>query len=204
MKISLFFTALFIAFGGAAAESEIQLPPPARSGGMPLLDVLNARETIRKFSAAPVPAETLSTLLWSANGINRENGKRTAPSAMNRQPIEIYVLLPDGSYFWNPADNKLELRSESDLRADAGRLKAPLYLLLVANFNTGARENFIGEDCGYVSQNIYLGSVSLGLGTCAIGSIVDEDALRKALKLDEKRRVMLSHAVGVPEKAAEK
>ena len=201
MKKSLLTLALMLSAAAlCGAEGKIKLPDPQRSGGMPIYEALNMRMTFRKFTAEKVSQEKLSTLLWAANGINRDNGKRTAPSAMNRQPIEIYVLTPEGAYFWNPADNTLELRAEADLRAAAGRFAAPMYLVLVANFNTGAKEKFIGEDCGYVSQNIYLGCAASGLGTCAIGMIADEAKLVKTLNLDAMRRILLTHVIGVPQK----
>src|SRR5271157_1083713 len=70
----------------------VPLPPPQTSGGRPLMQVLKDRHTSREFSTQKLPAQVLSNLLWAAFGVNRpDSGKRTAPSAMNWQEIDIYV-----------------------------------------------------------------------------------------------------------------
>jgi serine/threonine protein kinase len=50
---------------------------------------------------------TLSNLLWAAFGINRPDGRRTAPSAMNWQEVSIYVATPEGVYIYDAKDNAL-------------------------------------------------------------------------------------------------
>ncbi|MFA4839911.1 MAG: nitroreductase family protein, partial [Candidatus Neomarinimicrobiota bacterium] len=80
--------------GIQAAFSEeggsIVLPVPQTTGGKPLMQALNLRQSMRNFSEKPLSLQTLSNLLWAANGINRpEIGKRTAPTAMNSQEIDV-------------------------------------------------------------------------------------------------------------------
>jgi len=56
------------------------------------MEVLMDRASSREFSNENLSDQTLSNLLWAAWGINRpESGKRTAPSAVNRQEIDIYI-----------------------------------------------------------------------------------------------------------------
>ena len=71
----------------------VKLVEPQRNGGMPLMQALNERVTLREFSDKMLSDQQLSDLLWAANGVNRDNGKRTAPSARNCQEIDIYVLM---------------------------------------------------------------------------------------------------------------
>lgn len=74
----------------AQEKGNLQLPAPDMQGGRPLMQVLKERKTEREFSAKPLPLQTLSDLLWAASGINRpDSGRRTAPSAMNCQEIDI-------------------------------------------------------------------------------------------------------------------
>lgn len=56
-----------------------------------MLEALNNRQSAREMSEEPLSVQTLSDLLWAADGVNRKDGRRTAPSAMNMQEIDIYV-----------------------------------------------------------------------------------------------------------------
>ena len=74
----------------------IQLPQPQINGGRHLMQVLKDRSSSRSFSLEKLPLQVLSNLLWAAFGINRlDTGKRTAPSAVNWQEIDIYVAAID-------------------------------------------------------------------------------------------------------------
>lgn len=65
----------------------------------------------REFSEKDLTLEQLSGMLWAACGINRaESGKRTAPSAMNWQDVQVFVFLKTGIYLYNEKDHK---RSDS-------------------------------------------------------------------------------------------
>jgi len=98
--VSFIFALLFCSLVGYAAES-IQLPNPQMEGGKPLMQVLKDRKTVRTFSEEKLPMQTLSNLLWAAFGINRPDGRRTAPSAKNWQEIDIYVATADGLFLWD-------------------------------------------------------------------------------------------------------
>ena len=71
-----------------AAEKTVrmELPAPNKNGGMPLMQALNERHSTKmNYSGAPLLPQQLSDLLWATWGVNREDGRRTAPTAMNRQ-----------------------------------------------------------------------------------------------------------------------
>lgn len=76
------------------ASPAVLLPKPAQQGGMPLMEALSRRQSAREFASRELPAEVLSSLLWAAFGVNRPDGHRTAPTAINSQEIDIYVALP--------------------------------------------------------------------------------------------------------------
>ena len=87
---------------GTALSDNIVLPPPDKKGGRPLMQVLNERHSTRSFADKPIPMEILSSLLWAAQGVNRDDPDyRTAPSSQNSNEIEIYAVLPQaGPYLW--------------------------------------------------------------------------------------------------------
>ena len=84
------------ALGEAAAT--IALPAVSPRGGMPLMEALALRRSSREFAPGPLPLPLLSGLLWAAYGVNRPEGGRTAPSALNAQEVDVYVALPSGAY----------------------------------------------------------------------------------------------------------
>ena len=80
------------------------------------MDALKNRETTRSFKQDELPLQVLSNLLWAANGINRPNGKHTAPSSMNYQEIDIFVALKSGIYKYDIKGNNLTLVVQGDHR----------------------------------------------------------------------------------------
>ena len=82
---------------------------------------LAERKSTREFSAEKLPPQVLSNLLWAAYGVNRPDGRRTAPSAMNEQTVDIYVTLPEGVYLYQAREHRLNLVAPGDFRAAAGQ-----------------------------------------------------------------------------------
>jgi nitroreductase len=100
---------------------DIILPSPDKIGGKPLMQALNERQTIRSFTKDSLTLQQLSDLLWAGFGINRPDlGKRTAPSAMNWQEIDLYVTLPGGSYLYVAESHSLKFINNKDLRKETG------------------------------------------------------------------------------------
>ena len=174
------------------ASEVIRLPDPQTSGGKPLMQALKERKTTRSFSARKLPQEILSNLLWAAFGVNRGDlGKRTAPSARNRQEIDVYVATADGVYLYDGETHSLKLILAQDLRAATGKQDfvavAPVNLVYVADYAKmgGAKEQdklrYSGADTGFIAQNVYLYCASEGLATVVRGWI-DRPALAEAMK----------------------
>jgi SagB-type dehydrogenase family enzyme len=202
--------AMTASWSGAADFQDIPLPAPRMTGGKPLMEALKERKSSRAFSPRKLPLQVLSDLLWAAFGINRpDSGKRTAPSAMNRQEIEIYVVMEDGGYIYDARANRLRAVEKGDLRNLAGTQKfvasAPLNLIYVADMTkmsgTSAENQalYSAADTGFIGQNVYLFCASEGLATVVRAS-VDREALGKALNLPQQKRIMLAQTVGYPEK----
>jgi len=189
---------------------DVQLPQPIISGGKPLMETLQLRRSERNFSEKPLDLQTLSNLLWAACGVNRaEEGKRTAPSARNKQEIDIYVALKEGLYRYNPFTNKLEFVLGEDIRKQTGMQPfvaiAPVNLIFVADLDKmgDGPENekmlYAYADAGFIGQNVYLFCVSEGLANVVRGAIPREE-LAKAMRLSANKRIILAHTVGYPAK----
>lgn len=189
------------------ATPTIALPAPDKSGGMPLMDALSKRQSAREFAATELPLPLLSSLLWAANGINRPNGHRTAPSAMNAQEIDVYVALPAGAYRYDADANALQLVAGSDVRRVTGYQdfvdQAPLDLVYVADHSrmtlipVSSRESFASAAAGAITQNVYLFAAGNGLST-VIRAWIDRDAIADALGLSHDQQVLLSQTIGFP------
>jgi len=202
---------ILLATAAAGQElSAVKLPAPVTTGGKPLMDVLKARQSAREFAADKLSPQVLSNLLWAAWGINRPDGRRTAPSASNRQEIEIYVTLPEGAYRWDAPTNTLDPVASGDLRGATGTqpfpATAPLNLVYVADMSKLSRPATdpqqmlnVGADAGFISENVYLFCASEGLATVVRASVA-KDALAVALKLKDSQIIVLAQTVGFPKK----
>jgi SagB-type dehydrogenase family enzyme len=193
--------------GGTLCAQSIELPAPQKAGGMPLMAALAKRSTAREFDSKDLSPQQLSSLLWASFGINRPDGKRTAPSAKNNQETDLYVVLKRGAYVYDAKVNKLNLVVRDDLRRLAGTqdfaTNAPVTLVFVADLaKTGEgtpeeKRNYAYVDVGYISQNAYLFCASEGLATCARAS-VDRKGLGAKLKLRPDQLIVLAQSVGYP------
>ncbi len=190
----------------AQGGSAIALPPPQTTGTVPLMQALRSRRSTREFSSRPLPLDVLSTLLWSAFGVNRpDSGGRTAPSAHNWQEIEVFAALPDGAYRYDARDHALRAVVAADLRAATGTqdfvATAPLNLVYVADFgkmgdaSAEDRTFYAAADAGFVAQNVYLYCAATGLG-CVVRGLVDRRKLAPALQLRIDQRIVIAQTVG--------
>lgn len=190
------------------ASPRIHLPAPDKNGGMPLMEALAKRHSMREFAREELPLQLLSSMLWAAFGVNREDGKRTAPSAINAQEIDIYVALPSGAYLYDAHENALQLVAGNDLRRVTGYQdfvdEAPLDLVFVADYSrmtmvpVDQRESYASVAAGAISQNLYLFAASQGLAT-VIRAWIDRGAIADGLGLNHDQQVLLSQTVGYPD-----
>jgi hypothetical protein len=111
---------LFLLSLSSFAADPIQLPSPQMEGGNPLMQALKNRMTTRTFAQEKLPMQPLSNLLWAAFGINRPDGRRTAPSARNWQEMDIYVAIHEGLFLWDAHKNALNPILAKDMRALTG------------------------------------------------------------------------------------
>lgn len=183
----------------------LALPKPRTEGGKPLMQALKERKSGREFSPRKLSPQTLSDLLWAASGVNRADGRRTAPSASNRQEIDIYVATPEAVWLFEAQAHRLAPVVTGDLRALTGGqafvADAPLNLVYVADFarmGQGSEANkvlYSAADTGFIGQNVYLYCASEGLTTVVRGT-VNRAELAKALGLRPEQRIILAQTVG--------
>jgi len=205
-KIFTVMVILFFSFSLSMAADVIKLPAPQIDGGKSLMQALKERRSERSFDTKKVPVNVLSNMLWAACGINRPAaGKRTAPSAMNRQQIDVYVATADGLYLYDAKGHALKPIVSRDIRALTGKqsfvVQAPVTLIYVADFkkmgnvSDDEKDFYAATDTGFISQNVYLFCASEGLGTVVRGSI-DKEALAKAMKIGDHQKIILAQTVG--------
>lgn len=187
-KIILFFFMLGI-ISSISAQESVKLNAPNMKRGSSMMQAFAKRQSIKSFANKELGKQDLADLLWATNGINRpESGKRTAPSAMNKQDVKVYVCLKDGTYLYNHKTHALDFISKEDVRQDKG---APVCLVLTSNL-----EGTYGAiDTGIVSQNISLFCSGAGLATYPRGTM-DKEQLKKVLKPGDKETLLLCHPVG--------
>lgn len=206
MKKLVLFTVLTCVLISLQAQDlkPIQLHKPNVQRGISVMSALEKRHSTREYAEKKLELQDMSDLLWAAVGINRpESGKRTSPTAMNKQEIEVYVCLAEGAYVYNAKEHVLEPVAKGDFRPAVGGgqdfvKSAPACLVIV-----GDLDKFNGEilmpavDAGIVSQNISLFCAGTGLVTVPRASM-DQAQLKKVLKLRAGQRPLMNHPVGYP------
>jgi SagB-type dehydrogenase family enzyme len=174
----------------------IELPEPRLESDVSVEQAIAGRRSRRQFTDRPLTLQQVAQILWSAQGLTGEAGrKRAAPSAGATYPMYVYLAvgagrvegLEAGVYRYHPADHALEKTMGRDIRrqvvdAALGQdflAAAPVDLLLAADYERtrsryGERtERYVHMEAGHIGQNVYLQAESLGLGTVAVGAFRD-------------------------------
>jgi nitroreductase len=211
LVIGFLFSFVGTNFAQAQEAEVIKLPEPQTDGGMPLMQALKLRQSTRgNFGPdTKLPMQLISNLLWAANGVNRPDGKRTAPSAIDWRNIDIYFTTADGLFLYDADQHSLKVLHRKDVRAVAGLQDfvktAPLNLIYVADLSKakgfGGKGEIMPEaetwsfaGVGAIFQNVYLFCASEGLA-CIVRAMVDKDAIVKELKLRPDQKVLLAQTV---------
>ncbi|MDR2969372.1 MAG: SagB/ThcOx family dehydrogenase [Tannerellaceae bacterium] len=211
MKRSVFvvIVALLTGITMQARELEvIKLNAPDKTKGDAMMKVFGERQSIREYAQRELTPQDLSDLLWATNGINRPDGKRTAPTARNVQDVDVYVAMKEGVYLYDAKEHALKPVSAGDYREAVGGSQdfvkeAPVSLLLVTDLSrlgdaSSEQAKLMGAvDVGIVCQNINLACAGLGLATVPRATM-DQETLRKALKLKESQLLLMNNPVGYP------
>ena len=186
-----------------------------KAGDMSLEAALAARRSVRGYTRQSLTLAEVGQLLWAAQGVTSTDGKRTAPSAMHRYPLEITVVaqnvdgLPSGAWRYVPAKHSLELliaaKPGATLLSGATAQPqvhiAPAVFIISAVYErmeSGARNRtWTVYEAGLASENLLLETVALGLGAVVTGGI-DPSFVKDAVKLTGDEQVIVIIPVGHP------
>lgn len=198
-----------------------KLPAPERAGGMPVWEAVGRRRSVRDFRRSPVSTEDLSQLLWASQGVTKVMGEyalRSAPSAGALYPVETYLSvqtvegIEPGIYHYGVREHELELLQPGDFRAgvakaalDQGFLaEAAVVFAWTAVFARSKWKykerayRYVYLDAGHIAQSVALAAVALGLGSCQIAALYD-DEVNAILGVDGKEEsVVYMTALGRP------
>ena len=154
------------------------------------MQALAERKSTREFSTRSIDEQTLSELLWATWGVNRPDGRRTAPTAKNAQDVEVYVVRADGIWRYDGPSHSLEMVVDMDARSKFDG--TPITLLYAAPEDSDSSAMHVGA----LYQNAYLFCASSGLATVVKGSGVN--AVSSLLNMPKGYKVMAVQAVGWP------
>ncbi len=191
----------------AQETKPIKLPEPKLDPGKSLAQALKDRKSTREYANGDLSPQVLSNLLWAAFGINRPDGKRTAPSSFNRQEISVYVATAKGLFVYDAKDNTLVPVVPEDLRQLTGTQSyfkdASVDLVYVSDLSKmgeadeAAKMLLTSTDTGFIAQNVYLYCASEGLST-VFRAAIDKPKLAAAMKLKPDQKITYAQTVGLP------
>lgn len=174
-----------------------------------ILDIINQRESHRKFTDDNLSLEELSFLLWCTQGVKKVTANnyatlRTVPSGGARHPFETYLVInhikgiKKGLYRYLPLRHKLLLILEdstlssqlSDIACEQTFVgdSAVTFIWSCIPYRgewryLDAAHKVMLLDAGHVCQNLYLACQAIDCGTCAVGAY-DQKLIDKFLGLD--------------------
>lgn len=205
-------------WGQAQQGRFVQLPTPASDGTVAVERAIKERRTVRDFRRDPLNITQLSQLLWAAQGItDAKRGFRAAPSGGALYPLDVYAVVGDegiegldpGVYHYYPSIHNIELISRGDRRREVASAslwqmwmaRAPVIFVITAEYERITRKygergiRYAQIEVGHVGQNIFLQSVSLGLGAGIVGAFRD-DEVAKAIGAPENHEPLIIMPVG--------
>jgi SagB-type dehydrogenase family enzyme len=190
----------------------VRLPAPRLEGTLTLEETLAQRRSLRQFSDTPLTWEELGQLLWAAQGVTHPAGWRTAPSAGALYPLEVYAVIPEGVYHYQPGEHQVTLQAQGDVRAElaaaalrqAPVAEAPAVLVIAAVYARTAQKygqerspRYVHLEAGHAAQNILLQAVALNLGAVPIGAFIDRQ-VQEVLALPADQQPLYLIPVGHP------
>jgi len=188
---------------------------------VPLGELLRRRQSVRAYADAPLTLPQLSSLVWASSGIRPGGGEfafRTAPSAGALYPVETYIVanhvqrVAPGIYHYAVPAHALEQLAAGDFRravveaAMGQRMcgQAPAVFIWTvipgrATWRYGNRAyRYVYLDAGHMAQNLALAAVALGLGSCQVAALYD-DEINALVGVDgAAETVIYMSVVGVP------
>ena len=205
---NLFLAAVLLLMGTACNAQTQNLPKPnMQRTTLSVMESYNQRKSVREYSAKELSDQDLSDLLWAAQGQNRPDGHLTAPTAMNRQEIRLYVFTAKNVALYDPKTHALTQVASGDHRdivagGQAFAKAAPVVLLMVADLDKFGSNNqqsqaMAAVDTGIVCENINLFCSAAGLCTVPRATM-DGKAISSLLSLNANQIPLINNPVGYP------
>ncbi|HET7091386.1 MAG TPA: SagB/ThcOx family dehydrogenase [Anaerolineae bacterium] len=203
---------LHISMTGTPLPQAIALPTPQLKGRLTLEEALALRRSVRDFSDTPLTLAELGQLLWAGQGVTHPAGLRTAPSAGALYPLEVYAVMREGVYHYEPETHRLTvqiqgdvrqalheaaLRQEAVLNAPAVIVIAAVYARTTQKYGEERSPRYVHLEAGHAAQNVLLQAVALDLGAVPIGAFWD-DQVKQVLALPPDQQPLYLIPVGHP------
>lgn len=174
--------------------ADIKLPEPDKSNTTTLIQALEKRHSDREFSDKAIDNKTLSTILWAAYGVNRPDGKRTIPTALDKKDLNVYVFNKDGIWLYDAPSNTLKQQSNEN-HLDLFQLQDYMKPVSTVLVYTGSTEDYAIMHAGSAYQNVELYAAANNMGSIVRG-YYDREKVPQVLNLPEGQRVIISQAIG--------
>lgn len=171
---------------GAAASVTTPTAPAGRELGS-LLDAVQRRRSVRRYTDEAVPEKDIALMAWSAQGItDTERELRAAPSAMAAYPLTLWVATAEALRRYVPNSDSLEQVREGDVRPELGKasgqssvVQAPVVFIVTGQYGKlresmgDKAERCVHLEAGHATQNLVLTATSLGLAGVTAGAFED-------------------------------
>ena len=174
--------------------ADIKLPEPDKSNTTTLIQALEKRHSDREFSDKAIDNKTLSTILWAAYGVNRPDGKRTIPTALDKKDLNVYVFNKDGIWLYDAPSNTLKQQSNEN-HLDLFQLQDYMKPVSTVLVYTGSTEDYAVMHAGSAYKNVELYAAANNMGSIVRG-YYDREKVPQVLNLPEGQRVIISQAIG--------
>ncbi len=205
----------FIVNAPFTRKEKISLPEPTFMSNTSIENALLSRRSMRIFKPESLSIEEISQLAWAAQGVNDPRGFRTSPSAGAFYPINLYIVtqnvenLPKGIYKYKAEEHELiQIASEENASqffnsiTTQYSLKNPAAIFIfsakveqiIASYGSFGKK-FLYMEAGHTTQNLYLQTTSLEIGTTMIGG-VNEKEIRQALNMSSYEHPLCMMPVG--------
>lgn len=178
----------------SALAADIKLPTPDKTNTTTLIQALEQRHSDREFSDKAVDNQTLSSILWAAYGVNRTDGKRTIPTALDKKDLNVYVFNSDGIWLYDANENTLKQQS-SENKLDLFRLQDYMNAVSTVLVYTGSTEDYAVMHAGAAYQNVELYAAATNMASIVRGYF-EHEKVAQALNLPAGQRVIISQAIG--------
>ena len=197
MKKLIVASLLFgLSVSNALALETVALPEPQIDKSLTLYDALKNRHSVRFYEKQKIDPQTLSNILWVAYGVNRDDGRRTIPTARNSKDLAVYVANTNGVWLYKADTNELQqITAENIMNAFGSQSFMKDVPVVLIYTGSDKEHNFSVMHAGSAYQNVelYAGATKLG---CVVRAMFDKETVAKALQLPAGQRVIVTQAVG--------